>query len=219
MNGLKVTICCAGFKAPPFLTGILEGGISVNRVVSYEVPGDTSSPFEKVENLCATNQIPLLESRNPPQEVFMDADLIFLVGWQFLISFFTEKFVVFHDSLLPRYRGFAPTVTALIKGDPVIGVSAMTPANGIDTGPILAQASMQVAYPMRIDDALLAQTVLMVDLVKVILRNKEQGTLKAVPQNEQNATYSIWRDGADYWVDWLSPAEQVKRFVDSVGYP
>ena len=29
-NGLKVTICCAGFKAPPFLTGKFKGGLSVD---------------------------------------------------------------------------------------------------------------------------------------------------------------------------------------------
>jgi methionyl-tRNA formyltransferase len=72
--------------------------------------------------------------------------------------------VVFHDSLLPRYRGFLPTVTSLIAGDDLIGVTAFQPAEGLDTGPILAQAEFRIQMPARIDEVLKRQAELMVEL-------------------------------------------------------
>ncbi len=38
-------------------------------------------------------------------------------------------------------------------------------------------------------------------------------------QNENNATYSLWLNGEDYYIDWNWSSEKIKRFVDAVGYP
>ena len=51
--------------------------------------------------------------------------------------------LIFHDSLLPKLRGFNPTVTALIAGEIEIGVTAFSPIGGdapvADFGPILVR--------------------------------------------------------------------------------
>ena len=38
-------------------------------------------------------------------------------------------------------------------------------------------------------------------------------------QNESEATYSVWRDDLDYWVNWRDDADKICRFVDAVGIP
>ena len=53
-------------------------------------------------------------------------------------------FLNIHPSLLPRYRGVAPVPAAILNGDAFTGVSIMLLDKGVDTGPILAQASVTV---------------------------------------------------------------------------
>ncbi|TNZ67601.1 formyltransferase family protein, partial [Vibrio parahaemolyticus] len=56
-----------------------------------------------------------------PQESYVLA-----VSWRWMIRDVEDnKLIVFHDSILPRYRGFAPLVNSLINGEHEIGVTAL----------------------------------------------------------------------------------------------
>lgn len=50
-----------------------------------------------------------------------------------------------HPSLLPRHRGATPIMAAILEGDGETGVSLMRMDAGLDTGPIVAQASRPLA--------------------------------------------------------------------------
>ena len=50
-----------------------------------------------------------------------------------------------HASLLPRHRGAAPVQAALLAGDAVTGVCTMVMEEGLDSGPLLLQASTTLA--------------------------------------------------------------------------
>jgi methionyl-tRNA formyltransferase len=47
-----------------------------------------------------------------------------------------------HPSLLPRHRGASPVAGAILAGDQTTGVTLMRMDEGLDTGPILAQAAV-----------------------------------------------------------------------------
>jgi folate-dependent phosphoribosylglycinamide formyltransferase PurN len=49
-----------------------------------------------------------------------------------------------HKSLLPRYRGMAPSFHALLEGAPMVGATLHVVAKGFDTGDILDQAAIPV---------------------------------------------------------------------------
>jgi methionyl-tRNA formyltransferase len=141
------------------------------------------------------------------------------VGWRFLIPD-EPRLVVFHDSVLPRYRGFAPLVNALINGEHEIGVTALWGAEHYDSGPIIDQAAIAVNYPLTIQDAIRAVTPLYQRLVIKIARRLLAGEyIRGFEQDEANATYSIWRDEEDYVVDWAQDATRVARFIDALGPP
>jgi len=147
-------------------------------------------------------------------------DYVVAIGWRWLVDFPENRLVVFHDSLLPRYRGFNPLVTALINGDKKIGVTALFGAERFDSGPILAQASLDVSYPCTIAQAIeqiaacYAETA-----VDVFEELRHDRPLYGIAQDETAATFSLWRDDADYRVDWSQPAEKLARFIDAVGSP
>ena len=66
------------------------------------------------------------------QVVFDENEDIIMIaaGWRWLLPS-TEKLIVLHDSLLPRYRGFNPLVSQLIDKEERLGVTAVLLA--IDT--------------------------------------------------------------------------------------
>ena len=127
---------------------------------------------------------------------------------------------MFHDSLLPRYRGFSPLVNALINGESEVGVSAIFGASDFDSGPIIAQSRTAIRYPIRIADAIQAVNKNYAACAETVLQALLDGArLTATPQDESRATYSVWRDEQDYRIDWSKPARDIRRFIDAVGYP
>ena len=130
-----------------------------------------------------------------------------------------RSLIVFHDSLLPRYRGFNPLVSAIINAEKEIGVTAFIATDETDKGPIVAQKAIRIKYPITISQAIQAivpcYELLAVEVGKKIFSNN----LSGVCQNEKKATFSLWRDDMDYQIDWKGSAAQIKRFIDAVGYP
>lgn len=209
-------VCVVGFKGAEYLSGLTESGSLPEVVFSYNQADDISNGFEKIAKLCATRGIRFNETKNPE---YGQGKLLFFVGWQYLIRELTDSFIVFHDSLLPKYRGFAPTANALINGETRLGVTAFKPEAGSDSGPIIGWLDAPIAYPIRIEQALRLQATLMARLTIDIMRRGRSAHADAVRQDHGKATYSIWRDQEDYRIDWSESAEKIARTVDALSFP
>jgi methionyl-tRNA formyltransferase len=145
---------------------------------------------------------------------------IFAISWRWMIDHPQNRLIVFHDSLLPKYRGFAPLVNMLINGETTIGVTAVFGAEDYDRGAVIGQKSSNISYPIKIADAIRINTQNYMDLAEEIaIQLTEVSELPAAEQNECEATYSIWRDSEDYFIDWTMGADQIVRFIDAVGSP
>ena len=132
----------------------LDERADIKAIISYEQP-DMGKGFSDIRQVAENNDIPFFATRRPNPELLGSVDLVLLVGWQFMISNPTKKIVAIHDSLLPRYRGFSPTVMMhFINGEPKIGVSAFFPSNQVDAGDIIAQESVDISHPIRIHEAM-----------------------------------------------------------------
>lgn len=210
---MRFAVAAAGLKGFRFLSDLILRNKIPEMVASYPQADDASKSFDEISRLCNQNKIPFEISKRPQ---FKTGDIFFFVGWQFKLDALDERACVFHDSILPRYRGFAPTVTALLNGDGEIGVTALRPTNQIDAGPIISQAILPIKYPMKIRRALELQTKLMSDLVMELLNSP---SVSAAPQDHAKATYSVWRDAEDYFVAWHNDAHSICRHIDAVGYP
>jgi len=145
---------------------------------------------------------------------------IISVSWRWMIIHPTNKLIIFHDSILPKYRGFAPLVNMLINGESKIGVSAIFGATEYDRGNLIAQQSTVINYPITISEAINLNNQNLLKLAtNIICKISNNEELVGVPQEEAEATYSIWRDNDDYLIDWNKSANEIRRLIDAVGSP
>ena len=149
---------------------------------------------------------------------------VICVGWTHLVPAAIRdavrgRVVVAHDSLLPRYRGFAPLPTAMIQGDAEVGVTVLFAAEEVDAGDVLFQAGLHVKATDTIADLIAGVIPLYVDGVSHAVRGILRDELVGTPQDHAKATYGIWRDEQDLLVDWSDTADRIARTVRALGPP
>ncbi len=98
-----------------------------------------------------------------------------------------------HPSLLPKFRGPSPYVSAILADERETGVTLMLMEETMDTGPILAQARIAIAPEDWPPKGLLLSQMLFTEGVNLLAEALPQwleGTLEPEPQNESEATYT-----------------------------
>ncbi len=118
-----------------------------------------------------------------------------------------------HPSLLPRHRGAAPVVGAILAGDEVTGVTIMRMDEGLDTGPIVAQAEVPLdgtEVTPELEDRL---AELGADLLIEHLPAWLDGSLEARPQPDEGATLTRLLRREDGRLDPARSAVELERQV------
>lgn len=188
----------------------------ISFVVTERDPNLKKDYYDEIIDCCQFYGIPVFKRS--------DIDLPkvshrFAISWKWLIKD-SSDLIVLHDSLLPEYRGFNPLVTALINGDKKIGVTALYANEEADKGNIIACSVRDLCYPIKIHEAIQLIKTCYSDLVSNIIHKiMNQIELPSIPQDEKNASFSLWRDENDYHINWDDTAENINRFIDAVGFP
>jgi methionyl-tRNA formyltransferase len=172
---------------------------------------------EEIINVCIIENINYIKQADFTKT---KSEYALAVSWRWMIKHPVEKLIIFHDSLLPKYRGFAPLVNALINGEKEIGVSALFGANEFDTGNIIYQSKTKITYPITINEAIQINNKNYIKCAEEVLRRIFKGeSIEGVKQDESKATYSVWRDDDDYEIDWSDSAPNIRKMVDALGSP
>jgi methionyl-tRNA formyltransferase len=118
-----------------------------------------------------------------------------------------------HGSILPKYRGAAPIQHALIAGETQTGVTTMLMDEGLDTGDILLQESVDIHPHENAGDLAQRLALLGADLLIRTLKGLEQGTIAPVAQDNQLATFarSLKRDAGA--IDWSRSADDIVNLI------
>tara|TARA_R110002033_G_scaffold69140_4_gene120536 strand:+ start:2283 stop:3152 length:870 start_codon:yes stop_codon:yes gene_type:complete len=187
--------------------------------VIYAKDKNIENDYSKdIIKLCQEHDLKFFKRGEKINEI--ESKFIIAISWRWMIEVLhSQKLIVLHDSLLPKYRGFAPLVNALINGENEIGVTALWANQEYDKGDILGQSKLKIQYPLKIESAIFSITKCYINLISNIFNNLPTNNLNGVPQNEEDATYSLWRDENDYFINWYGDSHKIKRFIDAVGYP
>lgn len=114
-----------------------------------------------------------------------------------------------HASLLPAYRGAAPINWAIFNQDKETGVTIMRMNEGMDTGDMISKSIIEIQPD---DDAPALFLKLAVSGCELLLNTIPQwvdGSLKAEPQDEADATYAPILSREDGRIDWSWPTAKI----------
>ena len=118
-----------------------------------------------------------------------------------------------HASLLPRWRGAAPIQAAIAAGDRETGITVMYMDEGLDTGDILLQRSVDI-QPNDTGGSLhdrLAQIT--PEALLEALRLLAAGNAWRIPQDNARATYAPKLKREHGQIDWSESAEAIERKI------
>jgi methionyl-tRNA formyltransferase len=151
-------------------------------------------------------------------------DLMFAVSWRYLVpSGVYERArlgaFVFHDSLLPEYRGFSPTVWAIANGEDHTGVTLFEMAEDVDTGDVVDQKRIAIGPEETIASVRKRVTQAYLDLLERNLADLLAGTAARYPQDPSRATYACKRLPSDNQIDWSDPSDHIYNLIRAVTDP
>ncbi|MFA4999856.1 MAG: methionyl-tRNA formyltransferase [Patescibacteria group bacterium] len=118
-----------------------------------------------------------------------------------------------HASLLPKYRGAACLNAPILNGDTTTGVTIMKMDAGLDTGPILRQAKINLNGRETLEelhDHLAAKGA---EILIPTLRDFTAGRIKPQRQDNKAATYVRTLKKSDGRIDWTKPAKEIERLI------
>ena len=118
-----------------------------------------------------------------------------------------------HGSILPKYRGAAPIQRALLDGEEETGVSIMKLTLKLDAGDVYSVATLKIekndtSATLFEKLADLGAMTLLIALPKIF-----DGSLKAVPQDEDAVTYAMKISKEESHINFNKSAEVVDRTI------
>lgn len=148
----------------------------------------------------------------------LNADLFVVAAYGLLLPQATLEIprvtcVNVHASLLPRWRGAAPIQAAILAADERTGISLMQMEIGLDTGPVYAMSSLDIAADEtagELHDRLArAGGELLVQQLAAIAAGQRKGK----KQDESLASYAAKIRTDDARLDWTRSATELQRVV------
>lgn len=146
MSGLKLVLCGYERAGYAVLQHVLDRpDIAEVAVLTHEPPENDVD----VRELAATRDLWWSTENVNDVRLPFRPDVIASVYYRYIVSdeviaSCDGRIFNAHPSLLPRHRGCSSVPWAIIEGDSVTGVTFHYIDSGIDTGPILLQAALQI---------------------------------------------------------------------------
>lgn len=207
---------------------LLAGGVDVALVVTHEDSATENIWFESVQSLCETEGIPFItpaDAKAPEllaQIQALEPDLMFSFYFRHMLPqaiLDVAPAYNMHGSLLPEYRGRAPTNWAVLHGATRTGATLHEMTVKPDAGAIVAQQ----AVPILPDDTAfevfgkvtVAAELALYDVLPQLLA----GTAPRTPNDLTKGGYFGGRKPEDGRIDWARPAREVYNLHRAVAPP
>jgi methionyl-tRNA formyltransferase len=201
---------------------------SVAGVVTCDDTSDGRSVLGKFREFAAEWKLPIVVAANRTESecAIRDVrpDLCLVVGWYWIISNETlaqvpRGLLGIHNSLLPRYRGCAPLVWAMINGEPRVGISLFSLTERPDQGGVWAQRAVDVQFDDHIGKVLQKIEGVSIELIHDVWPSIVDGALQPVPQDHSQATFGALRTPEDGHIDWRRSAVDVYNYIRAQSEP
>jgi methionyl-tRNA formyltransferase len=214
---MKLVFCGTPHFAVPTLEALLAAGHQIALVVSQpDRPVGRSqqltAPPVKQSALSAGLSVTQPEKirNNPEFRAQLEAiqpDAIVVVAYgriipPWMLALPRLGCINLHGSLLPKYRGAAPIQWAVAMGDAFTGNTTMLLEEGLDTGPILLQQTIEIAPQQTAADLFDILSQAGAPMIVETLAALAVGAIKPQPQNHSFATFAPLLDREDGRMDF-----------------
>ncbi|KEF38870.1 methionyl-tRNA formyltransferase [Schinkia azotoformans MEV2011] len=188
------------------------------------------SGYEPIHRVAEANQLPYRKFRKINDEDHVkeiqeiNPDYIFVIGLSQLvkreiINAAKKGTIGFHPTSLPKFRGRAAMVWQVLLGVRETKCSLFFIDEGIDSGDIIGQEDYVIEDTDYAGDVILKCRQAFKQLIKRVLPQLLDGSIKPVKQNEEEATYLLKRTPEDGLINWTEPVERIQRLIRAVSKP
>lgn len=194
---MKVVLFGGGNRGSEVLCKLLELQEEVVGVFYFDEDPHEKIWYERIQDIATKKGIPSFKYTSSGKDdttrilQSLAPEIIFVVSWRYKIPkehySIPKDCIVFHDSLLPKYRGFAPMNWAIINGEKKTGATMFYIAEEVDAGDIIAQKEVNIDI---LDDARTLDkkiTSLYIELLVENLPLLATGKAPRIPQEHSQA--------------------------------
>jgi methionyl-tRNA formyltransferase len=218
-RSLKLVFCGTPQFARPTFDALVAAGHQIALVVSQPdrpVGRDQQLTAPPVKQMAQAAGIPVVqpekirnnqEFRAQLEAIAPDAIVVVAYGrivppWMLALP--RLGCINLHASLLPKHRGAAPIQWAIAMGDALTGNTTMLLEEGLDTGPILLQRTLEIGPNQTAADLFTLLAREGAPLVIETLAGLADGTIQPQPQNHEGATYAPLLNREDGRMDFAA---------------
>jgi len=231
MKKLTIYVLCATLRGKRFLEKLFELYPEGNYIVfSFKETPWEPKYLSQIDKAAKDHKAAFFETRNIADSKFdgifrlSPPDIMFVVSWRYLVPEYIYNTssiasIVFHDSLLPAYRGFSPTSWAIINGESQTGVTMFYLAEEVDSGDIIDQSPVSIGPNDNIELVMNRVTEKYLELLEKNLDLIIKGKAPGIPQNHSLATFTCKRVPEDNEINWDSSALAIYNLIRGVTHP
>ena len=122
--------------------------------------------------------------------------------------------IQYHPSLLPLHRGPSSINWPIINGESTTGLTIFWPDNGLDTGPILMQKTVEITTKETLGNLYFKKLFpLGVEAIIESVELVRSGKAPKIVQDESMATYEGWCKADDVQVKWEENTSTVFNMI------
>ena len=211
--------------AVPILEGLLESSVNIQAVFTAP-PKLANRGLKKVLSpigkFAEEYQLPLEYSDLKDSETInkikeLSPDIIFVIAYGYILP----KEIIeipklgcfnFHGSILPKYRGAAPIQRAIIAGEKTTGVTVIKVDQGLDTGDVVLDSSIEISDEDTYHDLEKKLSQLSKNILPTFFEKLSSNT-EIMPQDNAQATYAAKINKTEARIDWQEDANLINRKI------
>jgi len=213
--------------AVPALESLIQSGHQV--VAVYTQPDRPAGrgrkiQFSPVKNCALEHGIEVVQPQTFKSQIDIDqfqsygADLMVVAAYGILLPPVILDgpalgCINIHGSLLPRWRGAAPIQRSILAGDQQTGITLMQMDIGLDTGAMLAKASIKIDATTTAADLHDSLKEIGAELLIANLEDILNSSIDAQLQDDSLACYAAKLSKQEALVDWNKSAELIHREI------
>ncbi|EDV93941.1 methionyl-tRNA formyltransferase, mitochondrial [Drosophila grimshawi] len=173
----------------PSLTKLHQSKVDVAVVTSFKSPANCVRSYADKHKL-PLYRWPITAEQCTPFELGIVVSFGHLIPLH-IINALPRGIINVHASLLPRWRGAAPIIYAIMNGDAKTGISIMQiQPHRFDIGPILNQREISLRSDIFLPELHSTLSQLGAELLVDTVHHLEERLSKVTPQDETLATYA-----------------------------